>query len=73
MPKPTHKHVQREPLVVTPEQINYKNLPLLRRIISNYAKILPAKRMGVSAKLQRRLSRAIKRARFMALLPYTRR
>ncbi len=74
MQKNLHKSkVQRDPLVVIPDQINYKNLPLLRRVISNYAKILSAKRIGVSAKIQRQLTQAVKRARFMALLPYTRR
>lgn len=65
--------ITREPLTMASEEIDYKNLELLRKVISNYAKILPAKRLGVSAKLQRKLAQAVKRARFMALLPYTRR
>jgi small subunit ribosomal protein S18 len=68
----SHKPV-REKLIVDETNIDYKNIVLLRKVISNYAKILPAKRIGVSAKIQRKLSQAIKRARYMALLQYTRR
>lgn len=66
------KRKQREPLNVDPRTINYKNLPLLRKVLSNYAKILPAKYLGVTSKHQRQLAKAAKRARFMALLPYVR-
>lgn len=51
--------------------IDYKAVMLLKRFISDRGKILPRRRTGVSAKYQRRLAREIKRARFMALLPYT--
>lgn len=51
--------------------IDYKDVQLLRRFISSYGKIVPRKRSGVSAKYQRQLAQAIKRARFMSLLPYT--
>ncbi|EKD78219.1 MAG: 30S ribosomal protein S18 [uncultured bacterium] len=54
------------------EEIDYKHVELLRLIVSNYAKILPGKRTGAHARMQRQLSNAVKRARFMALLPYTR-
>lgn len=63
---------QREPLNVDPRTINYKNIPLLQTVLSNYAKILPARYLGVTTKHQRQLSKAAKRARFMALLPYVR-
>jgi len=55
------------------KDIDYKNVELIRQIISNYAKILPGNRTGATAKMQRKLSQAVKRARFMALLPYIRR
>ncbi len=55
------------------EEIDYKHVELLRLIISNYAKILPGKRTGAHARMQRKLANAVKRARFLALLPYTRR
>lgn len=54
------------------DDIDYKNVSLIRRITSNYAKILPAKRVGLSSKQQRKLARAVKRSRTMALVAYTR-
>jgi len=52
-------------------EIDYKDVPTLKRFISSYAKIAPRRRSGVCAKHQRKLSEAIKRARIMALLPFT--
>jgi len=54
------------------KEVDYKDVELLRRFISSYEKILPGKRKGTCAKHQRKLSQAIKRARYMALLPYVR-
>jgi small subunit ribosomal protein S18 len=51
--------------------IDYKDTARLRRFISDRGKIDPRRRSGTCAKHQRRLSVALKRARFMALLPYT--
>ncbi|MTT31070.1 30S ribosomal protein S18 [Terrilactibacillus sp. BCM23-1] len=51
--------------------IDYKDVDLLKRFISERGKILPRRVTGTSAKYQRRLTVAIKRARQMALLPYT--
>lgn len=51
--------------------VDYKDLKTLRRHITETGKIMPARVSGVSAKEQRRISQAIKRARFLALLPYT--
>ncbi|MFH1366815.1 MAG: 30S ribosomal protein S18 [Patescibacteria group bacterium] len=50
--------------------IDYKDVPTIKRFISSYSKIAPRRRSGVCAKHQRKLSQAIKRARFMALLPF---
>jgi small subunit ribosomal protein S18 len=50
--------------------IDYKDTESLRRMLSGNGKILSRKRTGANAMEQRMLSRAIKRARFMALLPY---
>lgn len=50
--------------------IDYKDVGLLRRFISERGKILPRRITGTSAKWQRQLTTAIKRARFLALLPY---
>jgi small subunit ribosomal protein S18 len=51
-------------------KIDYKNVKLLQRFTSERGKIVPSRITAVSAKKQRELSRAIKRARFLGLLPY---
>ncbi|MFH1225748.1 MAG: 30S ribosomal protein S18 [bacterium] len=53
------------------KEIDYKDVPLLRRFLSSYNKILSKKRTGVCSKHQRKLARAVKLARIMALLPFT--
>lgn len=50
--------------------IDYKDVELLKRFISSNGKIMPRRVTGTSAKYQRMLATAIKRARQMALLPY---
>jgi small subunit ribosomal protein S18 len=50
--------------------IDYKDTELLKRFLSPSAKILSRRRTGVTSKNQRKLSLAIKRSRFMGLLPY---
>jgi small subunit ribosomal protein S18 len=52
--------------------IDYKAVALLRKFISDRGKILPRRRTGTCAKYQRPLAKAIKHARYMALLPYVR-
>ena len=52
------------------ELIDYKDVELLKKFISERGKILPRRVTGTSAKYQRMLTTAIKRARHMALLPY---
>ena len=51
-------------------KIDYKDVKLLQRYVSERGKIVPSRITAVSAKKQRELARAIKRARFLALLPY---
>ena len=51
-------------------KIDYKDIKLLQRYISERGKIVPSRITAVSAKKQRELARAIKRARFLGLLPY---
>ncbi|HEV2678641.1 MAG TPA: 30S ribosomal protein S18 [Aliidongia sp.] len=51
-------------------KIDYKDIKLLQRFISERGKIVPSRITAVSAKKQRELSQAIKRARFLGLLPY---
>ena len=50
--------------------IDYKDVKLLQRYVSERGKIVPSRITAVSAKKQRELAKAIKRARFLALLPY---
>jgi small subunit ribosomal protein S18 len=51
-------------------KIDYKDVKLLSRYVSERGKIVPSRITAVSAKKQRLLARAIKRARYLALLPY---
>jgi small subunit ribosomal protein S18 len=51
-------------------KIDYKDVRLLSRFISERGKIVPSRITAVSAKRQRELARAIKRSRFLGLLPY---
>jgi len=51
-------------------KIDYKDVKLLQRYVSERGKIVPSRITAVSAKKQRELARAIKRARFLSLLPY---
>ena len=50
--------------------IDYKNIDDLRRVLTSNGKIISRKRAGLSARDQSRVAQAIKRARFMALIPY---
>lgn len=50
--------------------IDYKDVKLLQRFMSERGKIVPSRITAVSAKKQRALAKAIKRARFLGLLPY---
>ncbi|MBP6975599.1 MAG: 30S ribosomal protein S18 [Candidatus Moranbacteria bacterium] len=50
--------------------IDYKDAYFLRKFMNSQGKMYPPKKHGLSAKQQRRLAQAVKRARFMALVPY---
>ena len=52
--------------------VDYKEVDLLKRFVSSQAKIIDPRHTSTCAKHQRKLSEAIKRARFMGLLPYVR-
>jgi small subunit ribosomal protein S18 len=52
-------------------EIDYKDITILKNYITESGKIVPSRITGTRAKYQRQLSRAIKRARYLALLPYT--
>ncbi|WP_037586170.1 30S ribosomal protein S18 [Stenoxybacter acetivorans] len=53
------------------KQVDYKSVDLLKDFISENGKIIPARITGTKSHYQRQLSVAVKRARFLALLPYT--
>ena len=52
--------------------IDYKNVRLLRKFMTKFNKIVPKYYSGTSLKSQKMVATAIKRARYMALIPYTR-
>ncbi|MCO4769554.1 MAG: 30S ribosomal protein S18 [Deltaproteobacteria bacterium] len=54
-------------------EIDYKDVKTLKRFVSEDGKILPRRRSGLSAKNQRAVTTAIKRARHLSLLPYANR
>ena len=53
------------------KEIDYKDLNTLRQYVSENGKIVPSRITGTKARYQRQLATAIKRARFLSLLPYT--
>ncbi|ULQ45760.1 30S ribosomal protein S18 [Flagellatimonas centrodinii] len=53
------------------DQIDYKDLATLKQYVGENGKIVPARITGTKSRYQRQLNTAIKRARFLALLPYT--
>lgn len=53
------------------KEIDYKDLDLLRQYVTETGKIVPSRITGTSARYQRQLATAVKRARYLALLPYT--
>jgi small subunit ribosomal protein S18 len=61
---------RRRPRQVVPEYVDWKDIDFLKRFIPERGKIMPRRISGVSAKDQRRIAKAIKRARTMALLPF---
>ena len=80
MPAPQRN---RKPQARTPEPINgcvycknhrlvidYKDTAALKRFVSSFSKILPRRKTAICDKHQRKVSEAIKRARFMAMLPF---
>lgn len=53
------------------EEIDYKDLNTLKGYITESGKVVPSRITGTKVRYQRQLARAVKRARFLALLPYT--
>ena len=52
-------------------EVDYKDLNILKEFISENGRLIPARITGTKARFQRQLSVAVKRARFLALMPYT--
>lgn len=52
------------------DYVDYKDVETLKKFLTQHARIQSRRRTGVSSKFQRELSQAIKRARFLALIPY---
>lgn len=52
-------------------EVDYKDIDLLKQFIGETGKIVPSRITGTKARYQRQLATAVKRARFLALLPYT--
>ena len=67
------KSTKKCPFCEKKKEPDYKNWEELKLFLSEWARILPREISGVCAKHQRRLTKEIKRARFLALLPYVRR
>ena len=61
---------RRRPRQVVPDYVDWKDVDLLRQFIPERGKIMPRRISGISAKDQRRIATAIKRARSMAMLPF---
>lgn len=53
------------------KEIDYKDLETLKQFITETGKIIPSRITGTKARYQRQLTQAVKRARFLALLPYS--
>jgi small subunit ribosomal protein S18 len=68
--KMPRRYQRRRPRNVVPDYIDWKDTDYLRQYIPERGKIMPRRISGISAKDQRRIAKAIKRARSMALLPF---
>lgn len=68
--KAPRRYQRRRPRQVVPDYVDWKDVDLLRQFIPERGKIMPRRISGISAKDQRRIATAIKRARSMAMLPF---
>ena len=59
------------PLKGEENEVDYKDIEVLKSYIMESGRIIPSRMTGASAKLQKKIAKAIKRARYLALLPYT--
>ena len=68
--KMPRRYQRRRPRQVVPDYVDWKDVDYLRQFIPERGKIMPRRISGITAKDQRRIATAIKRARTMALLPF---
>ena len=68
--KMPRRYQRRRPRNVVPDYVDWKDVDFLKNFIPEREKIMPRRISGISAKDQRRIAKAIKRARTMALLPF---
>lgn len=68
--KMPRRYQRRRPRQVVPDYVDWKDVEYLRQFIPERGKIMPRRISGITAKDQRRIAAAIKRARIMALLPF---
>lgn len=62
---------QQEAIPLKDNEIDYKNVEVLKRYTTEIGRIMPSRNNKTTAKQQRKLRKAIQRARFLALLPYS--
>jgi small subunit ribosomal protein S18 len=68
--KMPRRYQRRRPRQVVPDYVDWKDVEYLRQFIPERGKIMPRRISGITAKDQRRIATAIKRARTMAMLPF---
>lgn len=68
--KMPRRYQRRRPRQVVPDYVDWKDVDFLRQFIPERGKIMPRRISGITAKDQRRIATAIKRARTMAMLPF---
>jgi small subunit ribosomal protein S18 len=68
--KMPRRYQRRRPRQVVPDYVDWKDVDYLKQFIPERGKIMPRRISGITAKDQRRIATAIKRARTMALLPF---
>jgi len=64
------ENVTTEEVFEEPAYVDYKDVELLKRFLNEQGKLLPRRITNVSARFQRQLTRAVKRARHLALIPF---
>ena len=67
-PEQKHCHFCTNPAIT----VDFRDVQILQRFMSHYCRIVPARRTGLCAKHQRQVTRAIKQARIMGLMPFVR-